>query len=136
MSSGDADPVISWCWSGDTGVDPPFWTDTANRLMRDPFRLLFQHTGADRGLFVDYTELPGAITTRMQPHSGLAATDPDRAVLAMNAKNPVLAFTPDGPEKQAAANPALRETTVRLVGEAYSAFEAARLRQLSRACRP
>lgn len=304
VSSGDGDPVISWCWSGDARFDPPFWTDTANRLMRDPFRLLFQHTGglddlerqardrsaipmsgfvyhlsrcgstlvanalasvpgvsalsepapldqllrllvdrpaheqalaarwmlnalspvgddpderlvvkldswhihlfpvlrqafpdvpwiflardpvevmsshetqrgaamipgalpsellgvgadapsldehgaavlaatlrsalryeADGGLFIDYTELPGAITTRIQPHFGLAVVEPDPTVLARNAKNPVLAFTPDGPEKQAAVNPALRETTERLAGEAHSAFEASRLRQLSK----
>ena len=300
----DGEPVVSWCWSDGIGFDPPFWTDTANRLMRDPFRLLFQHTGgladlerheqrrpavrpsgfvyhlsrcgstlvtnalasvpgvsvlseplpldqvlraladrptdlqalaarwmlsalspavndgddglvvkldswhihlfpilrqafpdvpwiflardpvevmasherqrgpqmipgalpsellgvdagaasmdehgasvlaailesalrygSDGGLFVDYTELPEAITTRIQPHFGLTVTDPDPAVLAQNAKNPVLPFSPDGAEKRAGAGPMLRETTERLVGEVHSTFEAARMRQLSR----
>jgi hypothetical protein len=304
VSAIDDEPVISWCWSGGVEFGPPFWTDTANRLMRDPFRLLFQHVGgladlerheqrraalrpsgfvyhlsrcgstlvtsalasvpgvsvlsepipldqllraladrptdeqalaarwmvsalspaasdghdglvvkldswhihlfpvlrrafpdvpwiflardpvevmasherqrgpqmipgalpiellgmendaasldeygalvlaailasalrheADGGLFVDYSELPDALTTRIQPHFGLPVTDPDPAVLAQNAKNPMLPFSPDGAEKRAGVSPMLCETTQRLVGAVHSAFEAARLRQLSR----
>jgi hypothetical protein len=38
-------PAISWCWAEGARFDDPFWTESANRLMADPFRLLFQHTG-------------------------------------------------------------------------------------------
>ncbi|MEP6296086.1 MAG: aspartyl beta-hydroxylase, partial [Ilumatobacter sp.] len=86
---------------------------------------------ADGGLLVDYTELPEAITTRIQPHFGLAVIDPDPDVLSQHAKNPVLPFTPDGVEKRDGADPELREATHRLVGGAYSAFDAARTRQLA-----
>ena len=41
----DGDVAISWCWANDARFDEPFWTETASRLMADPFRLLFQHTG-------------------------------------------------------------------------------------------
>jgi hypothetical protein len=37
--------AISWCWAEGAQFDDPFWTESANRLMSDPFRLLFQHTG-------------------------------------------------------------------------------------------
>ena len=112
-------------------ADPASLDEHGASVLAAILRSALRHE-ADGGLFVDYTELPAAITTRIQPHFGVPVTDPDPAVLALNARNPVLPYSPDGPGKRAAVSPTLRETTERLVGEAHSAFEAARMRQLGK----
>lgn len=39
------DVAIAWCWADGERFDQPFWTDSINRLLADPFRMLFQHSG-------------------------------------------------------------------------------------------
>lgn len=41
----DGDVAVSWCWADGMRSDRPFWTDSINELLSDPFRMLFQHSG-------------------------------------------------------------------------------------------
>lgn len=41
----ESDVAVSWCWADGKRFDRPFWTDSINALLSDPFRMLFQHSG-------------------------------------------------------------------------------------------
>jgi hypothetical protein len=83
------------------------------------------HYHDDGGLLVDYEELPGAIGSLIADHFGLAGETPADDVLAADAKNPVLAFTPDRAAKQLMADDEIRSVTDRIIGPAYASFRSA-----------
>jgi hypothetical protein len=77
----------------------------------------------ERGLFVDYRDLPDAFFTRILEHFGLDCTAAERAKMAdathFHAKNPHLFFADDRDAKLASASPALREAAERWVRPVY-----------------
>jgi hypothetical protein len=87
------------------------------------------HYHGDGGLLIDYSELPGAISTLIAPHFGISVDVPLHAVLSVNAKNPVLEFSPDGASKRASVSPKTQEAVDRIIGDAHQWFEQARRTQ-------
>ncbi len=83
----------------------------------------------DGGMFVDYTELPDALTTRIAPLFGITGV-PTAEVLAANAKHPTTIFEADGETKRSVASESMRLTTSAIIGDAHAAFETIRLAQL------
>ena len=87
---------------------------------------------ADGGLLVNYSELPGAVATRILPHFGVTPTAADAEAMARaardNAKAPGVRFAPDSEAKQAAATPAARAAVAGRLEDAYARLEAARPR--------
>ena len=80
------------------------------------------------GLFVDYSELPGAVTTRILPHFGIAAFDAAAldAAARFDAKVPSRAFTGDAPEKQRLQTADLRSLAAQILGSAHTRLLARR----------
>jgi hypothetical protein len=39
----DSEPVVEWIWLGERRFTEPFFSDTLNRAVRNPFTLLFRH---------------------------------------------------------------------------------------------
>jgi hypothetical protein len=85
------------------------------------------HHGEGGGLLVNYRQLPDALFTAILPHFDVAYGDADRAVMAaaahFDAKNPGLAFAPDGEAKRQAASEAARAATERWLDDVYGRLE-------------
>jgi hypothetical protein len=84
----------------------------------------------DGAMFVDYTELPDALTARIAPLFGLIGV-PTVEVLTANAKHPATIFEADSATKRLVASESMRLTTAAIIGDAHAAFEAIRLGQLA-----
>jgi hypothetical protein len=84
----------------------------------------------DRGLLIEYRQLPAAVTTSIMPHFGLIADVHDRAALAdvasHNAKMPGFAFAGDSAVKQQEATASVRDVAEQWLGELYRLLEAKR----------
>jgi hypothetical protein len=80
----------------------------------------------ERGIFLDYRELPGAVTKRILDWFGLEISDGERAAMdaasRRNAKNPTRAFADDSAAKAQAATPELRAAVERWARPAYEAL--------------
>jgi len=49
VATDGGDPYVDWCWTDGVRFDDPFFTQTIEGCLRDPFRLLFQRrTSLDR----------------------------------------------------------------------------------------
>jgi hypothetical protein len=85
----------------------------------------------DRGLLIEYRQLPAALTTSIMPHFGMVGDERDRAALAdvasRNAKTPGFAFTSDSAAKQQEATTTVRELAEQWLGELYRRLDAKRL---------
>ncbi|WP_448956392.1 hypothetical protein [Labrys neptuniae] len=85
----------------------------------------------DRGLLLDYRQLPAAVASVVMPHFGIASDSRASAVFsdvaAHNAKAPGLAFAADGAAKQAEASAAVRELAKTLLEAPYQRLETLRL---------
>jgi len=83
----------------------------------------------ERGLFLDYRDLPGAVCGRILDWFGLPADDAARAAMAAasrrDAKNPTRAFSDDTAAKAQAATPELRAAVDRWARPAYEALPGA-----------
>lgn len=82
------------------------------------------------GIFVSYDELPLAVESRVAPHFGM---DPDAAARAemarlagMDAKSPMMPFTPDRDEKRRAVSPELHKAAAEWLEPLYLRLEARR----------
>jgi hypothetical protein len=80
---------------------------------------------ASGGLLVDYSDLPNAIEGTITKHFGMDDLKVLPAVLARDAKNPVMLFVPDRVTKQAKADEEIRKVVARLIDPSYQAFLAA-----------
>lgn len=78
---------------------------------------------------VNYSELPGAAWQRLAGLLRVEATDHERlqSVARSDAKQPGMAFSPDGERKRAAADDALRAAVERWARAPYEELEALRL---------
>lgn len=97
---------------------------------------MVQHFNPASTQLVNYTELPAATMARVAPHFGMtdcfdSSADMD-AVLARNAKNPALGFSPDTASKQHEADAHTRAMAARWMQPHYAQLEALRLAQIAR----
>ena len=80
---------------------------------------------------VHYDCLPDAVEGLIAPLFGLEIGPAERGTLAAvagrDAKNPVVAFRPDGAAKAERATPAVHAAVAATVGPAYAALEALRV---------
>lgn len=86
----------------------------------------------DGSIFVDHSELPSAIESRIAPHFGMGVVEIETATLAADAKNPAQPYTPDRASKRADASESTRNATERLVSEVHAEFEGVRHTELDR----
>lgn len=81
------------------------------------------HAGSPNGRFVEYTRLPDYVLDELPRHFGFELDEDERQrmseVAELDAKNPVLPFEPDSEAKRAAATPAAREASHRLLRPLY-----------------
>ncbi|MFN2606686.1 MAG: sulfotransferase family protein [Acidimicrobiales bacterium] len=84
----------------------------------------------DQALLVDYRQLPDAVHDRIAAHFGIRVTADDRRAMAevatRDAKNPVLAFEPDGATKRHRATPQAVAAAEQWLRPPYEALEVAR----------
>jgi hypothetical protein len=79
---------------------------------------------------VNYSSLPLSVPERIAPHFGFDVKWCERALFATaarrDAKNPFIAFVPDGPKKRLWATPEARAAAETLVGPTYASLESLR----------
>lgn len=99
-----------------------------SHVMQEAARAMRQYPG---GLLLNYSELPKAIGTRLNPHFALDLCAADIAaietVTARDAKNPERQFQADSDEKRASADAALHALAARYLDEPYRVLEGMRL---------
>lgn len=82
----------------------------------------------DRDLLIDWRTLPDAVTARILPHIGIAASASDlaamRAASQRSAKEPHEAYTSDSADKRAAASNAVHAAVARHIGPAWEQLTA------------
>lgn len=83
--------------------------------------------GHDRGLTINYRELPEALWTKILPHFGVACDDGDRAIMSSAARNdakaPHFPFAGDSETKQRQASELIRAAAERHLGGVYRHLE-------------
>ncbi len=94
------------------------------------------HKDSPRALFVNYTQLPDAMTGDILRHFRLAYSDQDlqrmRDAARFNAKSPQVKFTPDADAKQHEASENLRALSDHFMQPLYEQLEAVRLETTTR----
>lgn len=89
------------------------------------------HAADRRGLMVNYTQLPDAVTSMIFEHFNVSYSENDAAkmtaVAGFNSKTPALDFTPDSREKQESAGDMLRSVADAWLYPVYERLENARL---------
>lgn len=86
-----------------------------------------EHVRDEKGLFVNYNELPGAVTGVIMehfnaPHSAEEISQMEN-LTQFNAKTPQLFFSPDSAEKRIEATSAVREASTRWIEPLYDRLE-------------
>ena len=91
---------------------------------------------ADHGLLIDYSHLPGAVTTRILPHFGVSPTPDDCTAMTAkaryDAKRPSSVFTADGVSKRATASAAVRAAAAIYLATPYRHLVASERAQFSK----
>ena len=91
-----------------------------------------KHADDKRGLFVNYNQLPGAVTGSIAKHFGLSFSrdeiDTINGAAEFDAKTPQMTFEPDSIRKRAAANEATREAAAVWLDPLYERLENIRVR--------
>ncbi len=105
--------------------------DYVARVLARTNEAVLQGWALGGGMLVNYSELPGALFTRILPHFG---ADPDaetraamQAMAARDAKKPGSAFHADSGRKQSEASDTVRHATDRYLAKAHVRLEALRL---------
>jgi hypothetical protein len=84
------------------------------------------------GLLLNYTELPGAVFTRLADHFHCSFSEEEIATMQeatqFNAKNPGFYFAPDAADKQQQATTRTRDLSDRWLSDVYRRLEDRRLR--------
>ena len=92
-----------------------------------------EHRDSPRALFVNYAQLPEAMTSDILRHFRLDYSDEDlermRAAAQFNAKSPQVKFTPDAAAKQREAGERLRQLSEKFLQPLYEQLEEVRLKQ-------
>jgi hypothetical protein len=100
------------------------------RVLGSFCRAALEHHRQDPGLLMNYSELPGAVESRLLDAFGINANDEDRermkAATRFHAKNPALPFEPDSEAKNREASAQIRDMAELWVGAAYRELESAR----------
>lgn len=94
-----------------------------------------QHCQALGGLAVNYSELPAALGSRLQPVFGLSDSEVHSALsmTRQHAKHPHLPFSADSQAKRLSASAALRDELARWADEPYRQLEQLRQTQIRQA---
>lgn len=91
-------------------------------------RAALDYRGMGGGRFINYRQLPQAVSTAILPHLGISC-DPDerermQQAAQQDAKTPSLPFAGDTDAKHSAATEKIRRATGRRLGEIYGRLEA------------
>lgn len=101
--------------------------DYCARVLNRICTSVIDNYGEGGGLLVNYRELPGAISTRILPHFGVACSDDERAamnrVTRYDAKAPSFEFADDTAAKQRAATDQVRAAAARHLDDIYRRLE-------------
>lgn len=101
------------------------------RVLAEFCETALRHSNDSRGLLVNYTQMPGAVTSLISEHFKVSYSDEDVAKMNMaagfNSKAPREDFTPDSKAKQESASDAVRKMADTLAYPVYERLEAARL---------
>lgn len=107
------------------------------RVLNQLLAAAIRHTDPESTLYVDYTELPDAIWTRVAPFAGMPAEATDiarmREAAQFYAKDPVPRPFAAGSESQAAISDRLRLLAAELVDPLYNELDRRRRAQLGSA---
>ena len=91
-----------------------------------------EHADDDRGLFVNYDQLPGSVTGCIANHFGLSLSsdevDTINRAARFDAKTPQMTFEPDSVRKRAAESEATRDAAAVWLDPLYERLENIRLR--------
>jgi hypothetical protein len=97
------------------------------RLLARVCEAALRHSGDGNALFVNYTELPQAVTGRIAAHFRADYTSGEiermESAAAFNAKTPQLYFEADGERKRSSATDAVRGVAAELVYPLYERLE-------------
>ena len=89
------------------------------------------HSADPRGLLVNYTQMPGAVTSLICEHFNVSYTADDvtkmNTAAGFNSKAPQRNFTPDSKAKRASAGETVKNMADKLAYPIYDRLEAARL---------
>ncbi|MDB5706337.1 MAG: hypothetical protein JWN66_3453 [Sphingomonas bacterium] len=103
----------------------------AGRALGRTASAVIEHFGLGGGLLVNYTELPGAMESRIVPHFGIVPDAAESAAMAgatrRDAKAPTESFGADSATKQQEASAELRSIAAAYMDEPYRCLEALRL---------
>lgn len=109
------------------GIDDPEarpGLDFAARVLAATCHKVADHAAVGGGIFVDYAELPGAMTTRILPHFGVVPDAADRlaitAALRRDAKEPNRVFNPTERPRRETATAAVIAASDQLLGPAVA----------------
>jgi gluconate kinase len=103
-----------------------------SRVLERICRSALEFAGEEKGLFVNYSELPHAVTAEIVRHFGVNFTTEEtermRSAARFNAKTPQLDFEPDTEAKKRSASDEAR-SAARRVEPLFAQFEAARIEE-------
>lgn len=126
--------VFGWHWSEVAAL--PQEEYGARVLARFCEAALEAVQNSERGLLINYSQLPGAVWTELPAHFGFSLSEADkeklRAASQRDAKQPQAIFTADSAVKQREATPQLRVMAEHYLAEKYSQLEQWRLQQAAR----
>ena len=110
--------------------DPAKLQDFYARTLAKVCEPVVRHYSADKALLINYRRLPDAVWTTILPHFGVAASQANRATMAVaarrDAKAPSFEFTGDIVTKQQAATELTRAAAAERLGEIYAQLETLR----------
>ena len=122
---------------GIADADATMDEDYCARVLGVICRAVLDHHALGGGLVVNYRELPGAVTTAILPHFGIACGDDERQAMRRtaerDAKSPSLPFAGDTQIKQRAATAKIHDAAARHLHEIYARLEALSSAQLKTA---
>ena len=101
--------------------------DYCARVLAAICRAVIEHQHLGSSLFLNYRQLPDAVSAALLPHFGISCNEEEqeamRRVTKQNAKSPGMPFTGDAEVKQRAATATDRDAAARHLGEIYDRLE-------------
>jgi hypothetical protein len=117
---------------GIADADATMDEDYCARVLGVIGRAVLDHHSQGGGLVLNYRELPGAVTTAILPHFGIACAagerEPMRRAAERDAKSPNLPFAGDTQNKQRMATASIRNAAERHLRDIYDRLEALQLK--------
>lgn len=99
------------------------------RVIENICAAALKRAGDPNAMFLNYSQLPGAVGSSIARHFSLDLSDDERELISSasgrNAKNPSLSFSPDVKDKQGSVTYAIRQAVDKHLANIYAQLEAA-----------